>query len=165
MDLGDYVGEHLKELQWEEVKKCQQEQEKRKYAKVIAEDIKKKIELIEIQQKKEMAEQLEHECKEAEKKGLEQIEQEKMENENKQKILKEQEEHKIKKEREVKEAKAEVRLRREMGEQIPCYLFVLSSEISSPASGDFQFGKPQGDFTSHTSSQFPGIVSTNTLMF
>ena len=86
-----------------------------------------------------------------------------MENKVKQKICKEQEEHKIKKEREVKEAKAEVRLRREMGEQIPCYLLVLSGEISSPASGDFQFGKPQGDFTSHTSSQFPGIVSTNTL--
>ena len=39
----------------------------------------------------------------------------------------------------------------------------IISEILSPASGDFQFGKPQGDFTSHTSSQFPGIVSTNTL--
>ena len=50
-----------------------------------------------------------------------------------------------------------------MREQIPCYLLVLSSEILSPASGDFQFGKPQGDFTSHTSGQFPGIVSTNTL--
>ena len=50
-----------------------------------------------------------------------------------------------------------------MGEQIPCYLLVLSSEILCPASEDFQFGKPQEDFTSHTSSQFPGIVSTNTL--
>ena len=50
-----------------------------------------------------------------------------------------------------------------MGEQIPCYLLVLSGEISSPASGDFQFGKSQGDFTLHISSQFPGIVSTNTL--
>ena len=50
-----------------------------------------------------------------------------------------------------------------MGEQIPCYLLVLSGEISSIASGDFQFGKPQGDFTLHTSGQFPGIVSTNTL--
>ena len=60
-----------------------------------------------------------------------------MENEIKQKILKEQEECKIKKEREVKGAKAEVRLRREVGEQIPCYLLVLSGEISSPASGDF----------------------------
>ena len=29
-DLGDYVGEHLKELQWEEVKKCQQEQGKKR---------------------------------------------------------------------------------------------------------------------------------------
>ena len=86
-----------------------------------------------------------------------------MENEIKQKILKQQEECKIKKEREVKEAKAEVRPRREMGEQIPCYLLVLSGEISSPASGHFQFGKPQGDFTSHTSGHFPGIVSTNTL--
>ena len=85
-----------------------------------------------------------------------------MENEIKQKILKEQEECKTKKEREVREAKAEVRLRREMGEQIPRYLLVLSSEISSPASGVFQFGKPQ-DFTLHTSGQFPGIVSTNTL--
>ena len=45
-----------------------------------------------------------------------------MENKIKQKILKDQEEHKIKKETEVKEAKAEVRLRREMGEQIPYYL-------------------------------------------
>ena len=86
-----------------------------------------------------------------------------MENEIEHKILKEQEECEIKKEREVKEAKAEVRLRREMGEQIPCYLLVLSGEILSPASRDFQFGKPQGDFTSHTSSQFPGIVSTNAL--
>ena len=50
--MGDYVGEHLKESQWEEVKKHQQEHEKKEYAKVIAEDIKKKIELIEIQQKK-----------------------------------------------------------------------------------------------------------------
>ena len=33
----------------------------------------------------------------------------------------------------------------------------------SPASGDFHFGKPQGDFTLHTNGQFPGIVSTNTL--
>ena len=53
VDLGNYVGEHLKQLQQEEVKKCQQEQEnKREYAKVIAEDITKKIELIESQQKK-----------------------------------------------------------------------------------------------------------------
>ena len=28
-DLGDYVGEHLKQLQCEELKKCQQEQEKK----------------------------------------------------------------------------------------------------------------------------------------
>ena len=42
-----------------------------------------------------------------------------MENKLKQKILKEQEGHKLKKEREVKEAKAEVRLRRDMGEQAP----------------------------------------------
>ena len=86
-----------------------------------------------------------------------------MEGKIKQKIVKEQEEHELKKEREVKEVKAKVRLRREMGEQVPHYLLVLSSEISSPASGDFQFEKPQGDFTSHTSLQFPGIVSTNTL--
>ena len=52
-----------------------------------------------------------------------------------------------------------------MEEQIPCYLLVLSDEISSPASGDFQFGKRQRGFTSHTSSQFPGIVSTNTLSY
>ena len=116
MDLGDYVGEHLKELQWEEVKKCQQEQKNG-----ICQRGRRK-------------------------KCLEQIEQEKMENKIKQKILKEQEEHKIKKEREVKAAKAEVRLSREMGEQIPCYLLVLLGEILSPASGDFQFGKPQGDF-------------------
>ena len=70
-DLGDYVGEHLKQLQCEEFKKCQQEQEKkREFAKIIAEDIKKKIELIEIQQKKkkEKAEQLECEHKDAEEK-------------------------------------------------------------------------------------------------
>ena len=86
-----------------------------------------------------------------------------MENKIKQKILREQEECKIKREREVKDAKAEVRLRREMGEQIPHYLLVLSGDILSPTFGDFQFGKQQGDFTLHTSGQFPGIVSTNTL--
>ena len=91
--------------------------------------------------KKQKAEKLECEHKEAqEKRSLEQIEQEKMENEIKQKILKDQEEHKLKREGEVKEAKAEVRLRREMGEQVPSYLLVLSGKISSPASGDFQFG-------------------------
>ena len=59
--MGDYVGKHLKQLQWEEVKKCQQEQEKREYAKVIAEAIKKKTELAEIQQKKKKRQKkLEH---------------------------------------------------------------------------------------------------------
>ena len=119
--------------------------------------------LIEIQQKTEKAEQLEHQHKDAEeKKHLEILEQEKMENEIKQKILREQEEHKLRKEREVKEAKAEVRLRREMGEQIPCFLLVLASEISSLAGGDFHFGKPQ-DCTPQSSGPFPRIVSTNTL--
>ena len=85
-----------------------------------------------------------------------------MENEIKQKILREQEECKLKKEREVKEAKAEVRLRREMGKQIPRYLLVLAGEISSPAAGDFHFGKPQ-DCTPQSSGPFPRIMSTNTL--
>ena len=75
-DLGDYFGEPLKPLQCEELKKHQQEQEKKtEFAKVIVEDTKRKIELIEIQPKKK-AEQLEHEHKEAEeKKHLEQVEQ------------------------------------------------------------------------------------------
>ena len=66
VDLGDYVGEHLKQLQWEEVKKKhQQEQEKREHAKVTAEDIKKKLNLLKSNTKKEKTEQLECECKEA----------------------------------------------------------------------------------------------------
>ena len=93
---------------------------------------------------------------------MEILEQEKMENKIKQKFLREQEECKLKKEREVKEAKAEVRLRREMGEQIPHYLLVLAAEISSPAGGDFHFGKPQ-DCTPQSSGPFPRTVSTNTL--
>ena len=49
-----------------------------------------------------------------------------------------------------------------MGEQIPRYLLVLAGEISSPAAGDFHFGKPQ-DCTPQSSGPFPGIVPTNTL--
>ena len=100
-------------------------------AKVITKDIKKKIEVIETQLKKEKADKLECEHENAEKKHLEQIEQEKMESEIKQNIPREQEECKIKRDREP-----EVRLRREMGEQIPYYLLVLASEISSPVSRD-----------------------------
>ena len=49
-----------------------------------------------------------------------------------------------------------------MGEQIPHYLLVLAGEISSPASGEFHFGKPQ-DCTPQSSGPLPRIVSTNTL--
>ena len=53
-DLDNYIREHLKQLQQEGVKKRKEEQaKKREFAKMIAEDINKKIKLIEIQQKKE----------------------------------------------------------------------------------------------------------------
>ena len=42
-DLDDYVREHLKQLQQEEVKKCKEEQaKKREFAKMIAEALIKK---------------------------------------------------------------------------------------------------------------------------
>ena len=41
-------------------------------------------------------------------------------------------------------------------------MLVLAGEISSPAGGDFHFGKPQ-DCTLQSSGPFPRIVSTNTL--
>ena len=52
-DLDDYIREHLKQHQQEEVKKHKEEQaKKREFAKMITEDINKKIKLVEIQQKK-----------------------------------------------------------------------------------------------------------------
>ena len=54
-DLDDYVGEHLKQLQH---KHKEEQAKKREFVKMIAEDINKKIKLVEIQQKKEKADHL-----------------------------------------------------------------------------------------------------------